>query len=291
VDKETQTVRTLGVSADEVSDFVEKLVAEEIEEEIEEEIVNEIRSGEEVVSVVASTGSDEAISGNDYEVNEFIYTSGNVTINNYESWEKIQINSNYESWAVDGNDFVINTDEGSVRVTNVRGKMMSFVDGDGNGLMNACLQTAGDKFEGTVYDIYGDVTYGTYTNPVVIVGANDGENTMWAGTGGSSLWGGSGKHADILMGSEGEDTFIYHYGEGNDMVLADEEDTVDLSSVSVEQIRQLKLEDNRVLCVFDDYSTLDVAGRIGKFLVDGNTYQVDYDNKVVNKVVTENQSE
>ena len=218
-----------------------------------------------VGATIQGTGTDEVLSGNPDEKNTFVYNSGNVTISNYESWENVVFNGTYENWAVDGNDFVLNATEGSVRISDAKGKLMEFVNGNGKVLMHVCMQKGDDTFNGT-----------TYHEPLVVIGANDGDNYIYAGGAGSILWGGGGN--DTLIGGAGTDNFIYNYGEGNDVIFADKQDVINLGSVTFEQIRGFKIEDNRALFVFDDFSNLSVMGHASTFIIEGQAYNADYDN-------------
>ena len=160
---------------------------------------------------IVNSYSDTGTGGTDIK-REYAYTYnfGNETISDYQSWENIKFNGNYSYWTVDGNDFIINAAEGSLRVKNAKDKMIELYDKNDEILMHVSMQDAGNYFEGTVYDEDGNTTYGTYYEKVVVVGANDGNNTIMAGAGGSELWGNGG--INWLIGGEGEDTFIYNYG-------------------------------------------------------------------------------
>ena len=215
------------------------------------------------------TDIDEIFNGSTDEKNSYVYNSGNVTISNYESWENVVFNGTYQNLAMDGNDFVVNAAEGSVRISDARGKLMEFVDNNNNALLHVCMQKDDDTFDGT-----------TYHESLLVIGANNEDNTIFAGDGGSTLWGGAGKNSDdILFGGDGTDIFVYNYGEGNDAIFADEEDIVNLGNVNFAQIRGLDMKDNRTLFVFDDFSSLNVMGRAGAFIIEGKTYAADYDNK------------
>ena len=248
---------------------------------------DEEEATETVYNVLGNSENQFLVGSNDLK-NAFIIESGNATISNYNSWETIQVKGAYESWTVDGNDFIVHTDNGSVRVQDARGKLMEFVDSDGSIAMHANMQVPGATFNGQGYDytVYDSETeefktynYGKYYEPVVVVGANNGENTLVAGDGGSVLWGGAGDHADLLVGGEGEDRFIYMYGNGNDVVLADENDIVDLDSVDFGQVKGLSFEDNSIRFVFNDFGSLGVLGRVKEIDINGGQYTPNYETK------------
>ena len=237
---------------------------------------------------VVGTGKDEVLYGSSEVENKFIVDSGNVTISNYQSWEQIQVNGTYQDSTTDGNDFIVNTAEGSIRVLDARGKMVEIVDSDGDIITHAHMQVTGAEFNGqgtdfTVYDSetgeFETYNYGRYYEPVVVVGANNGNNTIIAGDGFSNyLWGGNGGN-DVLIGGDGVDHFIYNYGDGNDVVMADEEDIVNLGSVTFEDIKGISFEDYAVRFIFNDYGSLGVMGRAGEFDIDGQKYTPNYETK------------
>ena len=203
-------------------------------------------------------------SGQDY----FSYESGNDTITNYETWEDITFSGTYQNWTTDGNDLVINSAEGSLRITDAKDKLVELKDADGNILAHICMPSGEENFDGNTYNEY-----------VVAVGADNENNQLIAGSAGSSLWGGSGKNSDTLYGGAGADTFIYNYGNGNDAIFnADYQDTVMLNDITFEQIIGAKLIPNRATFMFTDYGSLNISGEAGNFIIDGQAYNADYQN-------------
>ncbi len=251
---------------------------------------------ETIYNVVGNTDNPVMNGASDKE-NAFIVESGNTTINNYDSWEKIKVSGTIQNWVVDNNDFVVNTDNGSVRVSDARGKMMEFYNGNDEFIMHVCLQVPGATFngDGEDYLYYNEETeeyethnYGRYHEPLVVVGSSKGANTAIAGDGGSILWGGAGKTDDLLVGGDGVDVFIYDYGQGSDAVISDEEDSIVMNNTSVDDIKGYAVESNSVRFVFNDFGSLSVYGRANQFIIGGDTYTCDYDNaKVLVKSTTE----
>ena len=226
--------------------------------------------------------TDTGTGGTDKREYAYTYNSGNETISDYQSWENIKFNGNYSYWTVDGNDFIINAAEGSLRVKNAKDKMIELYDKNDEILMHVLMQSAGNYFEGTVYDEDGNTTYGTYYEKVVVVGANDGNNTIMAGAGGSELWGNGG--INWLIGGEGEDTFIYNYGRSSEFIQADTEDTINLNGVTFDQIRKVKFDSDRTIFVFDNFHILNVTGQPENFRIGGQNYRADYNAKQFNEV-------
>lgn len=214
----------------------------------------------------------------------YTYNSGNMTISDYKAWENIKFNGTYSNWAVDGNDFIVNAAEGSLRVSDAKGKVIELYDGNNDLIMHALMQNAGDYFAGTVYDEEGNITDGTYYEKVVVIGAGDGDNTIAAGAGGSELWGNAG--VNRLIGGEGEDTFIYNNGEGAGFIHADTEDTIKFSDVTFDQIRKIKFDADKTLFVFDNFNILNVTGQPENFIIGGQKYRADYNAKQLQEVHT-----
>ena len=211
---------------------------------------------------------NSVLNGSDETKNNYVYLSGDVTINNYNSWEDIYFLGTPLELDTEGNDVVVTAEEGSLRVTEAKGKLLEFQDLFGNVLMHVCAQNDGDTFDGT-----------TYHEPVVVIGSDEGSSTLIAGDGGSILWGGGGKTDDVLTGGEGFDTFVYNYGEGSDIAFADENDVVNLGSVTFEDIKGIKFDDEKVIFVFNDFGCLNVMGRAGEFDINGQKYTANYETK------------
>lgn len=214
----------------------------------------------------------------------YTYNSGNMTISDYQAWENIKFNGTYSNWAVDGNDFIVNAAEGTLRISDAKGKVIELYDGNNDLMMHALMQNAGDYFAGTVYDEEGNITDGTYYEKVVVIGASNGDNTIAAGAGGSELWGNAG--VNRLIGGEGEDTFIYNNGEGAGFIHADTEDTIKFSDVTFDQIRKIKFDANKTLFVFDNFNILNVTGQPENFIIGGQKYRADYNAKQLQEVHT-----
>lgn len=230
---------------------------------------------ENVVRIVASTGSDEVISGNDEQVNEFVYTSGNVVINNYNSWENIYVSATPTGWNMDGNDFILNTNGGSLRVTEARDKMIEFKDFNENILTHVCVHKDGATFDGSAF-----------REPIIAIGADKERSVLISGDGGSNLWGGNGRTSnDDLIGGDGLDIFKYNPHNGNDAIIgAESQDIVDLSGITMDDIRGIKFREFDPLLVFDDFGCLSIFGNPETFIIgNGEVYKADYENRTLTK--------
>lgn len=214
------------------------------------------------------------LNGSSENPSRYVYLSGNVTVNDYNSWEDVYFWSNMEDIIIDNKDFVVNADNGSLRMADVRGKLMEFKDIEGDVFMHVCLQKDGGTFDGT-----------TYHEPIIVIGADNENNEIQAGDGGSILWGGEGKGSDELIGGDGMDMFIYNYGNGNDTIYnAETQDIVDISTVNLADIRAIDFRKSDMLFVFQDFSTLNIFGNPETFITSEGTFNADYENKTFNRV-------
>ena len=92
---------------------------------------------------------------------------------------------------------------------------------------------------------------------------------------------------DILWGTSDTNVFSYKYGDGSDIVIgAESDDVIDLSSVKMSDIRGIKLEDEKLQFVFNNYEALNVFGRPGTVCIENDVYSVNYDNHTMTKVST-----
>ena len=102
------------------------------------------------------------------------------------------------------------------------------------------------------------------------------DETIIAGHGDSSLWGGNDGN-DLLIGGESKNTFFYHLGNGNDTIQgAKEGDIVDLNTMTINQVVG-EIGDGGVVLRFTDGGSLTVDSTDVEFRInnDGTTYFVD----------------
>jgi len=107
---------------------------------------------------------------------------------------------------------------------------------------------------------------------------NDLDNTILAGNGDSSLWGGSGGN-DLLVGGTGKNTFFYTNGNGNDTIAsAKDGDIVYLSQVTLEQISSSNITADAVTLNFKDGGSLQVNSNadITYQLADGSKFSANH---------------
>ena len=106
---------------------------------------------------------------------------------------------------------------------------------------------------------------------------NDSDNTILAGNGDASLWGGNGGD-DLLQGGAGKNTFFYT--NGNDTIAgANDGDEIILSGVTLEQISGTSIATDAVTINFKDGGALQVnsAADVTYQLADGTKFSADHE--------------
>lgn len=199
----------------------------------------------------------------------FVYTSGNDTISNYSSWDKVNFAAECTGWFTQDNAVYLNSARGTLKIDNARDKMLEVADGGGNILAHVMMLSGGGIFDGR--------SFGEF---VVAVGSDNFANQLFAGQAGSSMWGGRGSSDDELYGNLGIDEYVYSYGNGHDNIFqSGNEDTLNLMNVRLEQISGAALTDNGSYLQFTDGGSLNISGRVGTFIVSGQSYGADYQSK------------
>ena len=194
------------------------------------------------------------------------YEGGNTTVTNY-SGEKINYSSDFTGIGFNNDDFIVSSSSGNLTIQNVRDKIIdisvSFVT-----VAYVYMASSGGNLDGS-----------SFSQLEVILGGNNSSNTISAGSGGSSLWGGFGG-SDTLIGGSGYDEFFYVSGDGNDVFQnVGENDAVNLFGVSLEQISFAEITSNGVNARFFDGGSLTVSGRAGSFILGGQVFHADYQSK------------
>ena len=160
----------------------------------------------------------------------FVYSSGDDTISDYESKDRISLTSAIESFDLDGDDVIIGFGSSSLTISDAANSSITFVE-EVNGKVTTSVNVFAS--EGifnkakTAVTLNADTTSytasttmlsidgGLASGAIEIVG-NSKNNHIFAGDFGSTLNGGGGK--DSLWGGAGSDTFIYSSGGGQDVI-------------------------------------------------------------------------
>ncbi len=104
---------------------------------------------------------------------------------------------------------------------------------------------------------------------------NEFENTILAGHGNSSLWGGFTASNDLLIGGESKNTFFYCNGNGHDSISGSNDgDRIILSDVFLDQIISTNISDDAVSINFIDGGSLQINGsaNVTYQIADGSKY-------------------
>ena len=201
--------------------------------------------------------------------------SNHTIITNYDSSKVINYGTDFLSANVSGtyNDFlVLNSSHEFLYMRDVRGEMMNFQVGS-DGKAYAYMAEGAGEVDGRTFDDGNSFE--------VIFGANNADNVIRAGNGGSQLWGGYLGNDELYGGSE-RDMFTYEINSGNDTIHdAESQDIVILRSIDLSQITSAEILDNGVNFSVSYGGTLKVEGTPENFLLEDsdNIYSADYENK------------
>lgn len=136
----------------------------------------------------------------------------------------------------------------------------------------------GDIAHSDGIEIVGDIAVidASGSSAQLELAGNNLDNTITAGSGNSSLWGGN-LGDDLLVGGEGKNTFYYTLGNGNDTISGvNDGDIVDLTGVSLESIIGADFTNNAVALNFIGGGKLTVNenGKDLGFVVADKTFYV-----------------
>lgn len=251
----------------------------------------------------------------------FLAGDGNDTISDFEFLthenskgniaDKIDITSANEvtKVALSNNDVVLqinNNSEDNLMIKDAKGKdfqinnLIAKVDKNiaYDGLANCYVADGGssvnvDSSVGSA-EIWLDNSHGTYflgdirtLNASDVMGntslvGNDFDNTIIAGHGDSSLWGGSSTSDDLLIGGDSHNTFFYCMFNGDDTIRgANDGDSVILANIFLEQIISTSITADSVAINFIDGGSLRVEGRsdVTYQLADGSRYSANHETQ------------
>lgn len=223
------------------------------------------------VTINGGLGDDSIFFDSDSSHNNVIYASdcGNDSISGFKSDDTLTFAATYTGWTTEANDLIIGAAEGSVRITEAKNKFIPLADGNGNLAVHVFLSAG---YEGAL----DGRSLSTF---IVITGSDNISNQIYAGSGGSSLYGNNGGNDD-LYGNVGYDEFVYKYGDGQDNIFnAGAEDAVNLNGVSLEQLTGAEITDSGVNLKFNDGGALNISGQVGNFILGGQNFGANYQTK------------
>ena len=199
--------------------------------------------------------------------NVYDYSGGNRKISDYTEDRQIVFGANYSSVYVSNDSLNLNTDSGTLTISNMKNKVVDLRDRSGNVLAKAYMSGYEGALDGR-----------TLTGYEFIIGSTAGSNSIYAGDGGSTLWGNSGNIVDNLVGGAGVDTFFFGKNDGSDNITnASSSDRIDLYDVSMSDIVSASESGGTITLGFSGGNTLSVQGTdslSAKFsLADGSNYR------------------
>ncbi|MBR1806035.1 MAG: hypothetical protein IJ774_06595, partial [Selenomonadaceae bacterium] len=151
-------------------------------------------------------------------------TGTSQVISNY-TGEPVTV-SGFMGATFSGNNFVVNSLTGTLTIENVADKIIDLRDGAGNEFVKAYKASAAGIVDGRGISAYE-----------IIEGSSAGMDVIFAGDGGSQLWGGSGTSADAIAGGNGSDIFIGGRYQGADVFYnASSADFVNLTDATLSDI-------------------------------------------------------
>ncbi|MBR4152393.1 MAG: hypothetical protein IKT98_05485 [Selenomonadaceae bacterium] len=271
--------------------------------------INQVTVGGGLNTLIASS-ANETLTGNDNGTTEFVFDKGNGrdVIKNFNFEEdKINVGTNAIT-AVNLND------AGAVRMQIGGDGWITLEDAQGKNFKinefvakvdeNITYDDAANYFVATAKnakvtvadeaEIWLDGSHGKYfvgdikTLDATIsdgkntLAGNEIDNTILAGKGDASLWGGNGGD-DLLVGGNSQNLFFYCNGNGNDTIRGTNDgDGVILAGISLDQIVGTKISGNAVDINFKDGGSLHVEGNsdITYQLADGLSFSANHEQAV-----------
>ncbi len=238
---------------------------------------NAYSAGDMLLRYMAKQASDTSIFvGDENSKNQTIdYNGGDMIITDYDESNTINYNANFQTAGLKSvcfNDLAINSgDNKELTLRDVRGKLITF--NANNGAAYAYMAENAGEIDGKDFN--------DGNNYEILFGMNNKDNVIRAGNGGAQLWGGYLGN-DELFGGAGVDVFVYESVGGNDTVHdAENQDTVLIKDISLDQITSAQFTDNGVSISFTYGGTLNVEGQPTIFVLekDNVSYIADYQNK------------
>ena len=191
--------------------------------------------------------------GDGVNVNLYGYTGGEEIINGFASGSQINVDNGIALAGISAdNDLTVATSAGQLIVRDVRGKLVNFADAFGNVFERAFFASGSETIDGR-----------GLSGTDIFHGGNFSDNTIYAGDGGSQLWGGVYGN-DQLFGGAGADEFIAGTACGSDVIYnAGVGDTINLSTTSLTQLVNATINANGVFIQTADGSSVSVMGEVG----------------------------
>ena len=172
--------------------------------------------------------NSEFQSGSTGYLSGYTYNGGDQVISNYNGQPiTLNITENFSPGvSLNGDNFILKLPTGTLTVQNVTDKVVDFRDYSGGEFLKAYQASSAGVVDGRGINA-----------AEVIFGAANGSDVIFAGDGGSALWGGSGNSADAIAGGNGSDIFIGGRYQGADVFYnASSADVVNLTDATLSDI-------------------------------------------------------
>ena len=199
----------------------------------------------------------------------YVYAGGDQVISNY-AGEQITLGTAPTGAFFGGGNFALTSATGTLLIQNANDKLISFTDGAGNPYAKAYAATNPGVIDGR-----------GLTGYEVINGSDLGGDVIYAGDGGSQLWGGNGNDADVLTGGGGTDIFVGGRTQGADIFFnASSADVVNLNDATLSDIVAAAESNGVIALAFNTGSTVAVQSSellsSAFVLADGSAYRYNH---------------
>ena len=162
--------------------------------------------------------------------------------------EKINFSTTLTGIDFNDTDFILKSSTGNLTIQNARDKIIDVATG-GNTIAYVHMSSGAGKFDGSTFSVLE-----------LLVGANNAENELIAGSGGSLMWGGVGGN-DTLVGGYGLDNYFFGNYDGGDVINNSyQNDTIFLYDVNLSDIAAVSYGTNQVNLNFLSGGNLQVNG-------------------------------
>ncbi|MBO4779122.1 MAG: hypothetical protein J5497_00640, partial [Selenomonadaceae bacterium] len=206
-------------------------------------------------------------------VTQYVYPGNNMTISDYESDKSILFRADYAgAFFDDAGNFVAYSSTGALIVQNAADKVININDYAGNPCFKAYAASTSGVIDGRGISGFE------------IINGSAGADMIYAGDGGSQLWGGFGDASDTLIGGGGTDIFIGGKNQGVDLFLnASSADIVHLNDATLSDIVATEENNGAIAVAFNNGNV--IAAQSSEvisatfMLADGSAYRFNHVTK------------
>ncbi len=247
-------------------------------------------------TIYGGTGNDYISVSGGHNVVKYYSGDGYDTVYGIGSTDTISLSGSYSTVSSNSDIIIYPSSGGSIRVKSGYGKGFKIrssyysydvagdlaEDNDGLTATLSAAQSDNVSMNTGSYANYYNLDASQTTNNLLLVG-NSKSNSIIAGSGNSTLWGGNGTESDTLIGGSGNDTFLYYKNNGNDVIAnSSASDVINLANIMLADIGSIKTSSNSISLKFNNGQTLtvnDSGGDSAKFLLgDGSSWKYSHTN-------------